>query len=491
MDVRPEIQKLAQDVAFEKQANKFKGLLGLGKAFIGQGAKNVSQKAVQGVKALPGAADRAISRTGQAGIAAGKAVAKPTMAAGRAGLNATRAAGRAGAWAAKQPYYVAKDTVKAIPEAIGAVSSAATPLKTRQYYRDAASQAGGSSGFRGALRDVGGYAPDQMPSLGFGKFKYQPKSTAGQVLTELGSAAWNPRVPSARMTACGSSGYGKGQALGRPWTAATLGSMGYGAGKAGYEGLLNAPLTGDPQIDAAIPAEQRRAINKAMLMGIPNVVGGAIRGNQVDRDMIGSLVPNMASNMFGKGLDFAQARDNALATSGQGFLQNQVIGRGSQLLGEIKQRPTLEGLMALKDSDALDTSELQDSGIASTLQGILAAADPGKGKRVQTGRDLAGALANRGEQYLDKQMVRKDQLSALTSLHPQLQDPNIPNDLKLSMLNNYFEEVEPQYEQQLLDIQDRYDLNNTELQNLISGRETPQVPAIANLRRFIPPSTLR
>lgn len=475
MDVRPEIRKLAQDIYLEKQANKYKGLQRLVSAGMGafnRGAKNVGQKAVQTAKALPGAADRAISRTGQAGIAAGQAAAKPAMAAGRAGVNATRAAGRAGKWAVKQPYYAAKDAVKAIPEAIGATAGAvASPRQAGQYYRDAAQQAGSSSGLRGLLRDMGGYAADQMPSLGFGKFKYQPKSTLGQVGTELASLAWNPRMPSVRQAGGMSSrGYGKGQALGRPWTAATLGSIGYGAGRSAYEGMLNAPLTGDPQIDAAIPLEQRRAINKQMLMSIPRIASGAIRGNEVDRQLIGSVTGNMANNMLGKGLDFAQSRNKALSSSGKSFLQNQLMGRGSQLLGEIKQRPTLEGLRGLADSEALNFDQLKDSGVASSVQSLLAAADPGKGNRLQAARDLAGAAANRGQQYLDKQMVNADQRSTLNSMLPQLQDSNIPNDLKVSMLDNYFEQVEPQYQQQLLDIQDKYDLNNTELQNLISGR---------------------
>lgn len=286
---------------------------------------------------------------------------------------------RAGINTAKLPFQTVSDAVKAIPEAVGATASLSNPKRLYDYYRQANP---GMSMPRNLLRDVSGYGKEQMPGFGYGKFRYEPKSKAGQIGTELASTMWNPRMPSARVAGGMSRrGFGQGQGIGRPLVAAGAGTGGYAIGNAAYQNMLDAPLTGNKEIDSSIPQHVRKKMNKEMMKSLPRLLWSAYGkdGNPVDKSIRDDFIQNLFYNVQNEGLDYAQSLGNAGATSGRKLFLNQTIGRLANMQSKAKKftsTPTFESLNKLRNSKSLSTEDLQNSSLATTLKAMALASDP-------------------------------------------------------------------------------------------------------------------
>lgn len=417
MHIRPEIRQLVAAV----KANEEK-TAGWGSMFakaVTEGSKKGLQKGLQKGKSVGFNAQQALKDkmfqmgTGVGGTAAAYLPAGARQVAGAIdkGISTVGRAGIAGGkYVARQPVGIVKDTAKAIPEAVGAAAGiVGSPKRHLNYYQQANPN---MSAGRNFLRDTAGYGKEQMPGFGFGKFRYEPKSKAGQIGTELASLAWNPRMPSVRQ-AGGTSrrGFGQGQGIGRPLVAGTAGTIGYNVGNSTYQGMINAPLTGDRQIDSSIPKDVRQRINKEMLKAVPRLVWNAYgeKGNPVDKAIRDDFVKNFTSNLKNESLGYAQNLTNTRTTSGRNLALNQTIGRFAKLKPDFKRfssQPNFSNLNRLRNSEAFDKEDLLNSSLVTTLKSMVLASDPaGKGyrgnqpvdqsRRRGVGLDVGGAVASR------------------------------------------------------------------------------------------------
>lgn len=418
MHTQSEIQKVAAAAAcfdFEKRANRYSKML---KA-VTEGSKKGLQKGLQKGKSVGFNAQQALKDkmfqmgTGVGGTASTYSPAGARQIAGAIdkGISTAGRSGIAGGkYVARQPVELVKDTVKAIPEAVGATAGiVGSPKRSLNYYRQANPN---MSAGRNLLRDTAGYGKEQMPGFGFGKFRYEPKSKAGQIGTELASFAWNPRMPSVRQSGGMSRrGFGQGQGIGKPLVAGTAGTVGYNVGNSTYQGMINAPLTGDRQIDSSIPKDVRQRINKEMLKAVPRLLWNAYgeKGNPVDKSIRDDFVKNLISNLKNESLGYAQSMADAGATSGRNLALNQTIGRLAKLKPDFKRfssQPNFSNLNQLRNSEAFDNEDLLNSSLATTLKSMALASDPaGRGyrgnlpvdqlRRREVGLDVGKSVVNR------------------------------------------------------------------------------------------------